>query len=166
MPTLTEIAQKAIDLVDQEAVMGRYVPISSLTTTTVVSASALAFGGNSEQRYAQWWVWRPSTTTTADKVRNADSFTPATGTLTHSGTNYSDTTATSEIALLLPPALDPYRFRTAINQAIQQIREWDETIIPARRLVNGEYHLSDLDWIEDAASIPWRRPADPVEQAR
>ena len=150
--TMTQFVQKAIDLLGSEELLGRYVSLSSLTVTTAVSNTALAFGGNSEQRYAQWWLWRPSTTTTADKIRNVDSFAPATGTMTHSGTNYSDTTATDEIAILLPPEVDPYKFRNAVNIALQQVREWDETIIPVVR--GQEWHwVHELDWIQDSASI-------------
>jgi hypothetical protein len=105
-------------------------------------------------------MWRPDTSTDADRVRQADSFAPGTGTLTHSGANYSDTTATSESLILLPPELDPYKVRVAANMAVKGMREWDETNVPARRLANGEYHLADLSWLNDAAAIreiKWRR---------
>lgn len=150
MTTLLSYVQKAIDLVSSDD-FGRYVDITALTTTTCVAGNHLAFGGNNEQRYAQWWLWRPSTSTTADKVRNVDSFAPATGTLTHSGTNYSDTTATSEIAILSRD-FEPQQWRTAVNLAVQAVREWDETLVPARNR-NGDMYLTELSWIQDSASI-------------
>ena len=153
MTTLEAYVKRGIDLFADETVLGRYVGLTSLTTTTAVAANALAFGGNSEQRYAQWWGWRPTTTTLADKIRQWDSFAPGTGTLIHSGTNYADTTATGETLFLCPPRMEPYKYRYAVAQAILQMREWDETIVPARRYTNGEYYLSDLPWLQDAASI-------------
>jgi hypothetical protein len=151
MTTLSAYFFKAQELAGEE-LLGRSVPVSLLTATTAVSSSQLAFGGNSEQKYAQKWMWRYDTTTTADKVRFSDSFAPGTGTLTHSGTNYSDTTATDEDMFILPEWLEPYRARTAVHLAVQQVREWDETIIPVVR--GQEWHwLHELDWIKDSASI-------------
>lgn len=151
MTTLSAYFLRAQELAGEE-LLGRSVPLSSLTATTAVSSSQLAFGGNSEQKYAQKWMWRYDTTTTADKVRFSDSFAPGTGTLTHSGTNYSDTTATDEDMFILPEWLEPYRARTAVHLAVQQVREWDETIIPVVR--GQEWHwLHELDWIQDSASI-------------
>jgi hypothetical protein len=151
MTTLSAYFFKAQELAGEE-LLGRSVPLSSLTATTAVSSSQLAFGGNSEQKYAQKWMWRYDTTTTADKVRFSDSFAPATGTLTHSGASYSDTTATDEDMFILPEWLEPYRARTAVHLAVQQVREWDETIIPVVR--GQEWHwLHELDWIQDSASI-------------
>ena len=151
MTALSAYFFKAQELAGEE-LLGRSVPLSSLTATTAVSSSQLAFGGNSEQKYAQKWMWRYDTTTTADKVRFSDSFAPATGTLTHSGSNYSDTTSTDEDMFILPEWLEPYRARTAVHLAVQQVREWDETIIPVVR--GQEWHwLHELDWIQDSASI-------------
>ncbi len=148
MTTLAAYVKAAIDLLGEQ--IGRYVPATSLTTTTAVSTS-LAFGGNSEQRYAQWWLWRPDTATAADRDRNVDSFAPATGTLTHSGTNYGDTTATSETLILTPPQFDPFKFRTACDRAIRQIREYDETEIPCE---GQSWHwIHELDGLEDSASV-------------
>jgi hypothetical protein len=151
MTALSAYFFKAQELAGEE-LLGRSVPLSSLTATTAVSSSQLAFGGNSEQKYAQKWMWRYDTTTTADKVRFSDSFAPGTGTLTHSGSNYSDTTSTDEDMFILPEWLEPYRARTAVHLAVQQVREWDETIIPVVR--GQEWHwLHELTWIQDAASI-------------
>jgi hypothetical protein len=151
MTALSAYFFKAQELAGEE-LLGRSVPLSSLTATTAVSSSQLAFGGNSEQKYAQKWMWRYDTTTTADKVRFSDSFTPSSGTLTHSGASYTDTTSTDEDMFILPEWLEPYRARTAVHLAVQQVREWDETIIPVVR--GQEWHwLHELDWIQDSASI-------------
>lgn len=147
MPTLSEYCREAIIRAGPD-VLGRIAAISSLTTTTVVS-SALAYGGTSEQRYAQKWVWRPDTTTTADKTRYADSFAPATGTLTHSGTNYSDTTATGEDVFITN--FEPYLFREACDVVVRQLRRLDRTEIP-RRPGQARFFLN-YPWIKEPNDI-------------
>lgn len=150
MTALHRYVAKAIDLAG-ETLMGRYAPLTGAAAQTA-TASSLAFGGNSEQRYAQWWLWRPGASATADHDKLIDSWAPGTGVFTHSGSAYSDTTATGETLYLLPPDLDPYKVRRACDTAIQQVREWDETIVPV--VANVDTHwLADLDWIKDAASI-------------
>lgn len=150
MTALHRYVAKAIDLAG-ETLMGRYAPLTGAAAQTA-TASSLAFGGNSEQRYAQWWLWRPGASATADHDKLIDSWAPGTGVFTHSGSAYSDTTATGETLYLLPPDLDPYKVRRACDTAIQQVREWDETIVPV--VANVDTHwLADLDWLKDAASI-------------
>lgn len=150
MTALHSYVAKAIDLAG-ETLMGRYAPLTGAAAQTA-TASSLAFGGNSEQRYAQWWLWRPGATATTDHDKFIDSWAPGTGVFTHSGSAYSDTTATGETLYLLPPDLDPYKVRRACDTAVQQVREWDETIVPV--VANVDTHwLPDLDWIKDAASI-------------
>lgn len=150
MTALHSYVAKAIDLAG-ETLMGRYAPLTGAAAQTA-TASSLAFGGNSEQRYAQWWLWRPGASATADHDKLIDSWAPGTGVFTHSGSAYSDTTATGETLYLLPPDLDPYKVRRACDTAIQQVREWDETIVPV--VANVDTHwLADLDWLKDAASI-------------
>lgn len=148
MPTLAEIAKEMLVRCPGDDAIGRLAAISSLTATTVVS-SALAFGGNSEQRYSQKWLWRITTTTTADKVRFSDSFAPATGTLTHSGTNYTDTTATGEEVII--SNFDPYLIREAIDLTVRSLRRLDKTEYPSTKgqrkfWVNDEWirHPSDI----------------------
>lgn len=129
--------------------IGRVAAIASGSTTTVVS-SALAFGGNDEQRYAQQWMWRPDTTTTADKTRYSDSFAPATGTLTHSGTNYSDTTFTSENIYIC--RFEPYQIRDAIDLAIRRLRRLDRTEVWSPRGATN-IPIGDMDWIKEPDDI-------------
>lgn len=129
--------------------IGRVAAIASGSTTTVVS-SALAFGGNDEQRYAQKWMWRPDTTTTADKTRYSDSFAPSTGTLTHSGTNYLDTTFTSENVFICE--FEPYKIRDAIDLAIRRLRRLDRTEVWSPRGATN-IPIGDMDWIKEPDDI-------------
>jgi len=154
MTTLWDVAKEMTYRAPGDDAIGRVAAITSLTTLTAVS-SALAFGGNSENRYAQQWVWRGDTTTVADKTRYSDSFAPATGTLTHSGTNYSDTTATDESMLIGPH--EPHLVREAIDLTVRQLRRLDRTELPTRQGVN-RYFIGDLDWIEspeDIVKVSW-----------
>ncbi len=70
MTALHSYVAKAIDLAG-ETLMGRYAPLTGAAAQTA-TASSLAFGGNSEQRYAQWWLWRPGASATADHDKLID----------------------------------------------------------------------------------------------
>lgn len=123
--------------------------ITSLTTTTIVSNSLL-FGGISNDRYAGQWAWRPDTTTTADKTRYITAFASATGTLTHAGTNYSDTTATGENVIIT--RVEPYIVRQAIDSAVRRLKTVDRTEFP---FVSGQgwYSLGEATWIRQPSDI-------------
>lgn len=144
--TLKAIRRRMLEI---ERDLGRVENIASLTTTTCV-VSALAVGSLSDQKFRNHWIVRADSTAIADRVRAVTSFTASSGTLTHAGTNYSDTTATSEVVEIL--AYEPYLFDRAINEAIQQLRRENRTILPT---IQGayEYWLTDLSWIEGPDDI-------------
>lgn len=123
--------------------------ITSLTTTTIVSNSLL-FGGISNDRYAGQWAWRPDTTTTADKTRYITAFASATGTLTHAGANFSDTTATGENVII--SRVEPYIVRQAIDSAVRRLKTVDRTEFP---FVSGQgwYSLGEATWIRQPSDI-------------
>lgn len=151
MPTLhqyaTEIVRKLPGEVGTE--LWREEAIASLTTTTIVS-NALAVGGLSNDAYASRWLWRPDTATTADKERYCTLYTSSSGTLTHAGTNFADTTATGENVII--SKLRPGVIRAAIDSAIRRLRVIDRTEVP---FVQGQgwYSLGDLDWIRQPSDI-------------
>lgn len=149
MPTLSDIVIEMLKRCPGDDAIGRVAAISSLTTTTIVSNTALNYGGNSEQRYAQRWAWRITTTTTADKVRQIDSYAPATGTLTHSGTNYSDTTATGENVVI--SNFEPYRVREAIDVTVRSLRKLDKSEYPSTK-GQRQFWVTD-DWIRQPGDI-------------
>lgn len=122
--------------------------ITSLTTTTIVSNSLL-FGGISNDRYAGQWAWRPDTTTT-DKTRYITAFASATGTLTHAGANFSDTTATGENVII--SRVEPYIVRQAIDSAVRRLKTVDRTEFP---FVSGQgwYSLGEATWIRQPSDI-------------
>jgi len=152
---LYQYAQAMFTLLTDDEI-GRSVPVTSLTTTTVV-ANQLIYGGLSSQKFAQKYMWRPLTAQAADRVRYIDSYTPSTGTLTHSGTNYADTTATSEVVLITK--YEPQFICDAIQRAIQMLRRMDRTEFPV--VMGGQrIYLGDLDWVydpDDVALVKWNR---------
>lgn len=151
MPTLHQVATEMIRKVPGTvgAELWREEAIASLTTTTVVS-SALAVGGIANDAYANKFVWRPDTTTTADKERFSTQYASATGTLTHAGTNYADTTATGENVIITKVRSGV--IRAAIDSAIRRLKTVDRTEVP---FVGGQgwYSLGDLDWIRQPSDI-------------
>ena len=119
MATLQTIEQRLVD----ELGIGMTIPtIDSLTVTTVVNTRYLRnsnYGGN---QFLNWGIWRPDTATAADNFRFAGTLTNSTGTLAHTGANYTDTTATSETLILLKPDIDPDGdINPAINRALERI---------------------------------------------
>lgn len=158
MSSLYQYAQQMFQLLTDDEI-GRSVPITSLSTTTVV-ANQLIYGGLSSQKFAQRYVWRPLTAQAADRVRYIDSYTPSTGTLTHSGTNYADTTATSEYALITK--YEPQFICDAIQNAIKMLRRMDRTEFPV--VMNGSrVYLGDLDWVLDPDDVSMvKRNRSPV----
>lgn len=147
--TLKEISHEVLKRLPNA--IGRQESIASITTTTVV-VSALANGGFSSQRFTQEFPWmlRRDTASSGDRVRYCTDFTSSTGTLTHAGANYSDTTATGESVELL--RYEPKWLDAAIQVAIQRLHRRDREILPT---LNGErrYWIGDLDWIRSPSDI-------------
>lgn len=131
------------------AALGRLESIASLTTTTCV-VTALATGSRSADDFIGKWLLRAEPTTTADRVRRVSAFTTASGTLTHAGANYSDTTATSEFVEILTH--EPRWYDDAIQATLARLRRQDREIIPT---VQGQrrYFLHDFTWIEGPGDI-------------
>ena len=146
MPTLREIRA---EMVTREAELGRVADVASLTTTTAV-VTALATGTVSAGKYSEKWLLRPSTANVADRVRVSSTFASATGTLTHAGTNYADTTATSEQIEILEH--EPYLFDQAIQRALGTTRRVFAYEMPSRPGLD-RYSLADQSWITDAGDV-------------
>lgn len=144
MTTLKEIRR---EMLSRDPKLGRKETIASLTATTAV-VSALATGGFSAQRFEGKWMLRAEGAT-ADRVRVVTEFASSTGTLTHAGTNYSDTTATSEFLELLE--YEPYLYDNAIQVALARTLYRDTTIIPARQ--QDRNWVGDLDWVQKPSDV-------------
>lgn len=144
MTTLKAAVRAAIDI---ERSLGVVVPITSLTTTTVV-ASALARGEPSS-KYVQWYMARRDTATAADRVRQITNFAGSTGTLTHAGTNYGDTTATSEVVEVTQ--FSPEEIDRAAQKALGETRRKHIDIIPAHG--GAVYPLDNYSWITKRGDV-------------
>lgn len=142
--TLAQVRQRMLQL---EPMLGRVESIASLTATTVV-VTALKTGTVQPQRYSNVWLCRPGAALSGgaavDRVRFASAFDSSTGTITHAGVNYADTTATGESVETLE--YEPYLLDNAIQKALRGTRFLDNTIIP--RNVAGLYWL-------DSTRFPW-----------
>jgi hypothetical protein len=133
--------------------LGRAEAIASLTTTTTV-VSALATGG-SAQKYIDKWMMRADSTNTADRVRRISNFAPTTGTLTHSGTNYADTTATNEIVEI--HEFEPYLVDNAVQVTLARLHRIDRTELPTIENQRRVW-LGDVSWVlepSDIVRIAW-----------
>ena len=123
--SLKEIAREILN--HRELGLGRVETIASLTTTTAV-VTALATGGRSAQEFVEKWMLRRDTATAADRLRRCTSFTSSSGTLTHAGTNYADTTATSESIEIWD--IEPKFVDQAINATLHRLKREDREIFP------------------------------------
>ena len=141
--TLKAIRQRMFEL---DRSLGRAVPIASLTTTTAVVTS-LATGSVQSGRYKDKWMLRPDAALSGgvavDRVRLCSNFASLTGTLTHAGTNYTDTTATNETLEI--HEYEPYLIDAAINAMLDRTRFVDESEMQSRS--DGMYFYDEFSWI-------------------
>ena len=148
MPTYTQIMQ---EMLREAPVLGSTESIASGSATTCV-VSRLATGSVSANSYRNWWMLRTGPAGAADRERICSTFADTTGTLTHAGANYSDTTFTSETLILLRPPFQPHLVDAAIRETITSIPRIDITEMAT---VQGQrlYWLSDLDWIKQESDV-------------
>jgi len=157
MPTTLKAVRRQMYLLDPS--LGRSESVASLTVTTCV-VSALASGG-SDQRFVNQWIIRSDSTNTADRRRICTTFAPATGTLTHAGTNYADTTATDEIVEL--SRFEPIFLDKAIQQTLFKLLRRDTINVPLRSGKRNYYLGNDLTWLRDPNDIlELRYSASPI----
>ena len=140
----------------REPELGRVEDIASLTTTTAV-VSALATGTVTAGKFTEKWMLRNATATAADRTRVSSNFSAATGTLTHAGANYADTTATSEQVEIWEH--EPYRIDQAIQQALGKTYRSTPFELPTRPGLD-RYSLHELSWITEPADVTrvYRKP--------
>ena len=145
MPTLKEYIREAIRRGGAE--VGRVVPVTGLSTTTV-TAAALADGSPS-QAYANWFATRRETATATDRKRIISAFAGSTGVCTIQGANYGDTTTTDEYLELTD--LNPYFLEQGVQQTLAQLKRFDAIEFPTYGGVR--YDLSDLTWVVDLGDL-------------
>lgn len=147
MTTLKAIRQRLLKI---DSSLGRVESIASLTNTTAV-VSALATGTIGAGKFSAKWILRPDAASAADRLRitTASGYAASTGTLTHAGTNYADTTATSESLEI--HEFEPYLLDNAICAAMRGTRFLDYSIIPTQQ--NDRYSLESLSWVVEPSDI-------------
>ena len=149
MPNTTTLKAIRREMLAKNQALGLKFNIASLTTTTAV-VTLLAAGGFTQGRFFGRFLVRADAASAADRIRRVTDFTASSGTLTHAGTNYADTTATSEILEILE--YEPWIYDEAINLTLNRLKRRDRTIIPC---IPGTswYDLGDLNWIEEPSDI-------------
>lgn len=147
MPTLAEYRQEMLRIASED--LGEYHDIDSLTTTTVV-VNDLATGFFSDQKLHGYFILRPDAASAADRIRVVDDFNSSNGTLTHDGTNYSDTMATDEVVELWK--YNPKLVDEAINTTLKRMRRMYGVEIPVHGNMR-RYWLHDLGWVEEPADV-------------
>jgi hypothetical protein len=126
--------------------------VGSCTTTTVVDAAShklLRSAGQSSQKWVPSYLLRPAAATASgvDRLRIVASYNPVTGTLTHGGPVYADTTATSE-TYEIHPYLDPddhySGLLAAINNALTKRLYYRVTRCPLTLVTDGDMETSGI----------------------
>jgi len=152
--TLKQYREQMFTLVDEPDGFGRVESIATLAAQSMTVA-ALAVGTLASTKYQNKWLCRPDATTTADRVRMCSAYTSSSGTLTHAGTAYADTTATSEVVEI--SEYEPARADTSINRALGRLRRRDVEIIPTNG--GSRYWLGQLNWINEPGDVDMVRYA-------
>lgn len=149
MPTQKEYRREMVRRLPGDQ-LGRVETIASLGAQTAV-VTQLAGGTRSSSEFAGRWMLRAEAASPpAERVRRCSSFTASSGTLTHAGTAYSDTTATNEFLEIWNH--EPYLIDNAVQMALARLVRCDRTEFPT---VSGQmrYPLSALSWITGAGQI-------------
>lgn len=139
------------EMVRRDPNVGDVFNLASATTTTAV-VTILNTGKLTAGKYIDRYLVRPdaATAAAADRERICTNFASATGTFTHAGTNYTDTTATNEKLEVL--VYKPRLYDQAIDLTLGQCRHTDSVELPA---LSGatRYWLNDFPWITSANDI-------------
>lgn len=139
-------------MLELDPALGQVETISSLTATTVVCAS-LAYGTVGSEKFTEKYMLRPSAAlsggSAVDRLRFSSNFAASTGTLTHAGANYTDTTATSESVEI--HEYEPRLLEQAIQDALAQTLRIDYSTLQRRS--DGRYTLADLSWITSSQGV-------------
>ena len=133
--------------------LGRSEAVTALATGSV-TAGALAYGG-SPQRYVDRYAVRGDATAAADKIRRISNFTPSTGLMAHTGTNYSDTTTTGETVEVWE--FDPQLADNGIQITLGRLKHQDRTELPTLQ-AQRRIWLDDLSWVTtpgDIQKVAW-----------
>ena len=140
MPTHQQFIEEAIERGGRD--FGLFIPITSAAAQTVVCSTRAM--GEPASTYVGKYMIRYAPATAADSARQISDFAGSTGTFTHTGTAYSDTTATGEYIFVTP--FDPNIIRRALQQSVENLRFLDKTEIPT---YNGTRY-----WLRPA-EYPW-----------
>ena len=158
--TLTTIRQRLLRELD----LGIIIPnakFDSAASTSITSADVMRNSRWTTNHFSQrnTVIYRPGSATAADNIRYAGDLTNSTGTLVHTGANYSDTTVTSEIPELWYDGVRAdLEILDAINRALEFVHF--STFIPIS-------HGGDLDYDMSASTdTNWTNVGSPSTSAK
>lgn len=160
MPTLKQYVRAAIERGGEEA--GVVLVPSSLTTTTVVSAALIGTSASAQKYVGQYVIRRDAASAPADRQRRVTAFTDSTGTLTHAGTNYADTTTTSEQFEVTPYTANTWDI--AVQNALNKTKGRFRYEFPSYK--GSDYWLSDLSWVSGPSDVTYVRRANRAQLNR
>lgn len=147
--TLKAIRRHMLDRTVDQGLLGQVESPASFTVTTAV-VNMLAMGGGSAQAYVQNWLLRAESATSADRIRRITDFATATGTLTHAGTNYADTTVGTEQIEIWK--YNPRSADLAIRLTQNRIKRLHRYIFPT--VTNQRrYYLHPMTWLAQPSDI-------------
>jgi hypothetical protein len=131
---------------------GRVENVTALAAQSV-TAGSLAFGSVSSSKWQNKYLCRPDAALVGgvpvDRVRICSAFTSSSGTLTHAGTAYADTTITGEVVEI--SEYEPARLDGMVNRALGRLRFRDVSIIPTTGA--QRYWLGAPGWINQPADV-------------
>ena len=85
--------------------VGILAPLTSLSTTTAVASTWATGAQYLSEYFSRNYLVRSEAASNADWLRSCSAFAGSTGTWTHDGTNYSDTTPVVPIEATPPPVV-------------------------------------------------------------
>ena len=149
--TLTQLRQRLLRELD----LGIIIPtakLDAIAATTITSADVMRNSRWTTGHFSQrdTVIYRPSSQTAADNIRYAGDLNNLTGALSHTGANYSDITATSEIPELWYDGVRPdLEVLDAINRSLEFVHF--STFIPISHGGDLDYDMSastDTNWTD------------------
>lgn len=141
MATITRADVRA-ELYNTVAGLGFVGTADTVAVGSITDSYALRDSTLGTNHYRGAYIYRPGATVPADYVRKANTLTPTTGALVHSGLNYGDTN-TKPYEVVGP--LHPDEFNACITRAMRFVY-YELQIVLSGLVVNGDMELGTSGW--------------------
>lgn len=141
-------AQVRAELYNTVPGLGFVGTADSVTTTTLTDSYALRDSTLGANHYRGVYIYRPSASVTDDLIRKANTLTPSTGAIVHSGLNYGDTTT---LGYEIVGPLHPDELNSCITRAMRMAYYEFQTPLTGG-VVNGDMELGTTGWTGSSAT--------------